>query len=203
MATLPGLPQNDEPEPDALPVEPGRRHPAPRPAAGSPAGSRADRSAENVITAHRAPAFPRFYPHWRARPRRKSASPSCGEGVRLDGSCLGIRDRDLRPPGFCRLGFGLHHDAGRTHHLYGRVPGRRTDRRPLRRQRGDRPALPLSRPHASQRSHLLDRRHRTNLGRVRRMRLQDGRNWVCKPNRDAAALDHPADGRRRSHCADP
>ena len=33
MATLPGLPQNDEPEPDALPVEPddGTRLPGPPP----------------------------------------------------------------------------------------------------------------------------------------------------------------------------
>jgi hypothetical protein len=33
MATLPGLPQNDEPEPDALPVEPddSTRLPGPKP----------------------------------------------------------------------------------------------------------------------------------------------------------------------------
>ena len=29
--------------------------------------------------------------------------------------------------------------------------------------------------------------------------IRDGRNWVCKPNGDCAALDHPADGRRLSH----
>ena len=37
MATLPGLPQNDEPEPDALPVEPDDGTRLSRPAAGTAA----------------------------------------------------------------------------------------------------------------------------------------------------------------------
>ena len=63
----------------------------------------------------------------------------------------------------------------------------------------DRAALPLSRPDTAQRGHLLDGRQRGALGQVRRMQHQGRPQLGLQAERRCAALDHPADGRRRSH----
>ena len=161
MATLPRTAPERRARARRVAGRAGRRHPASRSAAGTaaPGTSRSiHRRPDLASTARRIPGFlpARVPPGWSAK--SAPAFSWCPRSV--DGSaCLGIRDRDLCRPGLRRLGVGLHHDAGRAHHLHRRLhhaPGRR----PLRRQPGGRAALPLSRPDSAQGGHLLDRRHR-------------------------------------------